>query len=270
MALARRVQPESLQERAAQEFAASLGARRRDAGAPVRTVFVADEGVQRPPLARLLSGPEGGGGGRGGQLRAKLYVSLLWVAAKEPYTVVRPARAWAALLGLPDVETNGVRRVQEALRDLQERRFIALEDRGGYPSVVTLLNETGDGSPFTPAPEAHNSLLQKKAGEAVLAQHRYFRVPTKVWTEGHIAQLTGPGFAMLLALLSENRGQDKPGVWFSPGRARERFGVADSTRRDGLRQLQQLGLVDTSKRVISERGTYIDFARRRNVHVITI
>jgi hypothetical protein len=66
------------QQVAAKEFADRLGARRRKAGAPVRTIFVSDERVERPPLARLLSGAEGGGGGRGGQLRAKLYLSLLW------------------------------------------------------------------------------------------------------------------------------------------------------------------------------------------------
>jgi len=79
------------QQVAAKEFADRLGARRRKAGAPVRTIFVSDERVERPPLARLLSGAEGGGGGRGGQLRAKLYLSLLWICAKQPYDVARPS-----------------------------------------------------------------------------------------------------------------------------------------------------------------------------------
>jgi len=45
---------------------------------------------------------------------------------------------------------------------LQERRFIGVQDRGGHPSVVTVLNEMGDGTAFIPAPEAHNTLLQRK------------------------------------------------------------------------------------------------------------
>ncbi len=238
----------------------------------MRTLFVSDEAVDRPPLAGLLSGTgSGGGGGRGGHVRAKLYVSLLWVAAKSPYTVSRPARAWAALLGLPDPETSGVRRVQQALRDLQDRKFIELEDRGGQPSLITMLSETGTGRPFVPAPEAYNDAQVKKKSPRILARHQYFRVPSALWTEGHISQLSGAGFAMLLALLSEVRGQaPEQGVWFSPDRAKARFGFAASTRREGLDQLRDLGLVHTTTRSVSERGTYIDFARRRNVHVVTL
>src|SRR5690349_10721147 len=94
---------------AAREFADFLGANRRRAGAPVRTAFViAEEGRVRPPMAELLSSTTGsGGGGRGGQVRLKLYLSLLWVCAKAPYEAIRPARAWAALLGLEDIEGRG-------------------------------------------------------------------------------------------------------------------------------------------------------------------
>lgn len=258
------------QQRAAREFAERLGARRRDAGAPVRRIFVSDEHVERPTLARLLSGTgTGGGGGRGGQLRVKLYLSLLWVCAKEPYNVALPARAWAALLGLPDHENRGVRRIQQTLRELEDRRLVRLEDRGGLPTRVFPLNEKGDGSAFLPAPEAH-SRLQQTAGESVLREHRYFRVPTTLWTKGHVAQLSGPGLAMLLALLSERRGNPEPGVWFSPARATDRFGFAASTRAQGLAQLRALGLVRTTVRTVSENGAYIDFARRRNVHEVTL
>jgi len=258
------------QKVAADEFAERLGSRRREAGAPVRTIFVSDERVEKPPLARLMSGDTGAGGGRGGQVRAKLYVSLLWVCAKKPYTVIpnRPARAWAALLGLDDPEVKGVRRIQQAFRDLQERQLVDLEERVGFASVVTVLSERGDGTPFVPAPDAHNALKQAKANEATLLEHRYFRVPSTLWTDGHIAKLSGPAFAMLLALLSEQRGTTD-GVWFSPGRARERFGLSTSTRRQGLDDLSRLGLVDTKTRVVSESGAYIDWARRRNVHHVT-
>lgn len=260
-----------VQQRAASDFAQRLGARRRDAGAPVRTVFVSDENVERPTLARLLSGTgPGGGGGRGGQLRVKLYLSLLWVCAKEPYDATFPARAWAALLGLPEPAGRGVRRVQQTLRELQDRRLVQLEDRGGLPSRVTPLSEKGDGTAFRPAPDAYNALQQHAAEESVLREHRYFRVPSALWTKGHIAQLKGPGLAMLLALLSERRGSPEADVWFSPARATARFGFAASTRVEGLAQLRELGLVRTTLRTVSESGTYIDFARRRNVHEVVL
>lgn len=258
------------QSLAAREFSERLGVRRRNAGAPVRTIFVSDEQVPRAPLARLLSAESGsGGGGRGGQVRAKLYVSLLWVCAKEPYDVARPARAWAALLGLPNLETHGVRRIQEAFRELADRNLIVLEERGGQPSRVIVLNEKGDGAPFQPASDSHNALQAAGAGDEILREHRYFRVPSTLWTHGHIAHLKGPGFAMLLALLSERRGSDDPGVWFSPARASNRFGFAASTRTDGLKELRSLGLVRTTTRTVSESGAFIDFARRRSVHEVT-
>jgi hypothetical protein len=259
---------ESQQHRAAREFAERLGARRRDAGAPVRTIFASDETVERPTLAQLLSGGSAGGGGRGGQLRVKLYLSLLWVCAKTPYDVARPARAWSALLGLPDPENRGVRRVQQTFRELQDRHLVRLEDRGGFPTRVLVLGEKGDGRAYRPAPDAHSALLRKQADEEVLREHRYFRVPSSLWTDGHIAKLGGPGLAMLLAVLSERRGQSEPGVWFSPARATARFGFAASTRSQGLAELRALGLLRTTIRTVSENGAYIDFARRRSVHEI--
>ena len=57
-------------------------------------------------------------------------------------------------------------------------------------------------------------------------------------------------------------------MWFSPSRAVERFWFANSTRVEGLRHLRELGLLRTTKKVVSESGAFIDFARRRNVHEI--
>lgn len=255
------------QQLAAQEFADRLGVRRRKAGAPVRTIFVSDQRVERPPLARLLSGTERGGGGRGGQLRAKLYLSLLWICAKQPYDVARPARAWAALLGLPEHETRGVRRVHQAFKDLEERGFVTVEDRIGFPSRVTLLSDSGDRTPFRPAPDTYSQQQRLNASDDVLRLHQYFRVPSTLWTSGQIGHLKGPGLAMLLALLSEQRGSTA-GVWISPERARERFSLATSTRREGLDQLRALDLITTSAKVVSEQGAYIDWARLRNVHQV--
>lgn len=258
------------QTQAAAEFARSLGQRRRRAGAPVRTEFVSDENTPRTPLARLLSGSgDTGGGGRGGQLRVKIYLSLLWVCAKEPYSTTRPARAWAALLGLDDHEVRGVRRVQQALRDLHERGFIVLHDRGGVPPLVTLLDEHGDRRAYEPPSETYSRLSSFNAPTQQLAPHTYFRMPTTLWTEGHIARLTGPSLAMLLVLLAERRGQDVP-VWFSPERAQERFSLSAGTRRAGLQHLRELGLLRTTTRTVSEDGTYISFARRRRTHQLIL
>lgn len=203
-------------------------------------------------------------------MRVKLYLSLLWVCARQPYDVARPARAWAALLGLPDPAGRGARRIHQAFKDLEARNFVELEERGGLPTRVTLLDETGDGSPFVPASDAYGRAMKLGAGEDVLRRHRYFRIDSGLWTHGHIAQLRGPALAMLLVLLSERRGQESPWVWFSPDRAAERFSLSASTRTDGLRQLRDLGLIMTKSQVVSERGSYIDYQRRRNVHKVIL
>ncbi|MEV0167343.1 hypothetical protein [Nonomuraea fuscirosea] len=233
----------------------------------MRKGFVSAEfyaGHGSPPLAKLLRG-----GGRGGQLRLKLYLSLIWLSAKEPYDSSLPARSWAALLGLADHETRGVRRIQEAIRDLQDHNLISVRDRGGYPSVLTLQNENGQGEPYLPPSDVYSRLQSRNARPEQLRPHRYFRIPSALWTEGLIAQLGGPGIAMLLVLLCEQRG---PGtdVWFSPQVAKQRFALAPSTRNAGLEQLRNLDLIDTRTKVTSEEGTYITFQRRRNVHRLTL
>lgn len=261
--------PSDYQAKAAEEFAQRLGKRRREHGAPVRTLFVADdEGAGKPSLARLLSSGPSGGGGRGGQLRVKLYLSLLWVCAKEPYDAVRPAVAWAALLGLEDPAARGVRRIHDTLKELEDRKMVTLKEKPGHHTRVVLLDERGRGNAYRPPSDVHSQLASNGADEAVLREHRYFRVPSSLWTGGHIAHLSGPGIAMLVALLSEKRGRAAGPVWFSPSRATERFGFAPSTRSKGLGELQQLEIVETSTRVISESGAFIDFSKRRHVHEV--
>lgn len=258
------------QLQSAGEFVRKIGSRRTDSGAPVRTIFVADATVARTPLSRLMSGENGPGGGRGGHVRLKLLMSLYWVCVAAPYDVIAPARAWAALIGLDDHANKGVRRIHQAVGDLEERQFITVEDRGGKPSRITLLSEEGDGSPYEPATEAYNRAKSGNAPAAVLVRHRYFRIPSAVWTHGHIARLTGPALALMLVLLAEQRGTPGEEVWFSPTRAQERFGLAPTTVTKGLRELKELGLLRSRRRVVSEHGTYIGFRRYRNAHTLTL
>jgi hypothetical protein len=256
---------------AAGEFAKRLGSRRRDAGAPVRNRFVADDrdGV-KPPMAQLLSAGVTGGGGRGGQLRLKMYLSLLWVCAAPPYEATRPARAWAGLLGLDDPAGRGARRVQEALRDLQDRKMVEIRDRGMSANAVTVLTDFGTGAVYSSPSETYNSLRMQGHSAERLAEHRYFRVPSALWTSGLISRLTGPGLAMLLVLRCEQQGADNTPVWFSPERADTRFGLAESTRRQGLEQLRKEGVLTTVSRKLSESGDFIDVYRRRMVHTLNL
>lgn len=248
------------------EFARKVGRRRLASGAPVRKSFVStsfNSASSVPPLAALVRG-----GGRGGQLRLKLYLSLLWVCASEPFEASMPARAWAALLGLPDPDDRGVRRIHEATRDLRDRELIQVRDRGGYPNALILLDESGSGEPYRSPASLYNQLRNVQANRDRLRPHQYFKIPSSIWTEGYIQRLGGPGMAMLLVLLCKRVADND--VWFSPAVAHERFALAPSTRSAGLQQLRTEGLITTRSEVISEDGNYISFQRRRNVHRLTI
>lgn len=254
-----------LARQAAGEFAARLGPRRVDSGAPVRNLFVTSLGGELPGLASLLRG-----GGRGGQTRIKLYLSLLWVCTAKPYEATYPARAWAGLLGLDDPDTKGARRIQEAVRDLAARNLIAVRDRGGMPSVLQLLDESGSAATYMPPSETYNALRQARAPQETLQRHAYFKIPSKLWTEGHLARLTGPGVAMLLVLLCERRGTATREVWFTPTIAKERFQLAPVTRTAGLKELRELGLLQTRKAPVAQDGTFISVHRFRNVHTLNL
>ncbi len=54
--------------------------------------------------------------------------------------------------------------------------------------------------------------------------------------------------------------------WFSPKEARARFGLADDTRSKGLRELEELGLVESRRRPIGK--DVFDFRRLRDVYVL--
>lgn len=211
------------------------GSTRKGFGAPVRTSFAVSSTGQETSLSKLL----GSGGGRGGNVRIKLYLSLLWVAAREPYSTVRPARFWAALIGLDDPEDKGARRIRSALGDLKLANLVSVTKRGGSASEILLLKETGSGEPYTvPGLTGIGS-----APIQATRPERYFRVPESFWTYGWVEKLTSPAIAMLLILLAEGA-HDGRSSWFSPATSSKRYGISTSTRKTGLNELVRLGLVE--------------------------
>lgn len=146
-----------------------------------------------------------------------------------------------------------------------------IRDRGGHASAVTPLIDFGTGHPYLSPSKTYNKLkMDGRFTAEQLAAHRYFKVPSTLWTTGLISRLTGPGLAMLLVLRCEQQGKDVSPVWFSPDRARTRFGLAESTRRQGLDQLRAEGVVTTMTRRLSESGDFIDVYRQRKVHTLTL
>lgn len=261
-----RLAPNQEQLDTARAFARTFRNERKASGAPVRHLFVRT--VDGPPsLSRLINrAPESrssdGAGGRGGAVRVKLYLSLIWVCAKAPYSTIRPARAWAALLGLDEPETNGARRIRTALGELEKRGFIRLEKHGpGIPPEIFLLEESGTGSPYT-IPFSNFG-----AANVNSTRHEYFRIPEGFWTQGIISSLSTAGLVMLLILLSESQGKPK-GIWFSPANSRIRYEISDGTRKAGLNELHEEGLVKVRRQAQAPGSARVMAVRSRNVYTV--
>ncbi|MFG1638593.1 hypothetical protein ACGFKX_27605 [Pseudonocardia alni] len=218
-------------------------------------------GEPDPPLARVL---RGGRGGRGGDVRFRLYLSLLWLVRDEP-ELSFPARSWAALLGLDEPETKGARRIKDALRWLEDIDLVRLKRAAGHDSVVQVRDDAGTGEPYELPGSAYNRLRNDPAAARA---HLYTRIPNGLWTGGWMSILSGPAVAMLLVLLYETARSNSATVWFSPSLADLRYGLSEDTRGKGLLQLEQAGLVDVRRRAIAPDG--FDYRKVRNVHTLQL
>lgn len=212
-----------------------------------------------PPMTLMMRG------GRGGEVKLKLLLSMLWVAVKEPYDVRQPARVWAELLGLDEPETRGAARVNAAVRRLVEGDFLEVDKRPGQPSRLILREETGRGAAYT-HPGSH---WEKREGLPLPKNApRYTQLPTGLWTQGWMATLSTSAIAMLLVLLEQTRGKHYDDLWFSPSVAAKRYGLSETTRRKGIDELDALGII-TVDRVPVGRGS-LSAIRRRNTYSIDL
>ncbi|WP_435060287.1 hypothetical protein [Streptomyces sp. bgisy060] len=253
---------------AAQLSAARQAAdRTRASSAAVRYRFIArpapDPEADAPPLARLLRG----GGGKGGEARLKLYLSMLWLARNESHPVMQySAQEWALLLGY-GAKPAGVRRVQESLRWLDDEAFVELRHRPGAASAIHLLSDSGDGRAYEPPGIVYKRLTGKRAKpqeRALRNDHLYVQLPATLWTNGWIMKLSGAAIAMYLVLLHEQRGEKKQ-VWISPRIGRELYDISDETRRKGLRELAKQALIRVSRRALHQ-GLFAESVRTRYVY----
>src|SRR5215510_6775713 len=147
---------------------AKNASRRARKHAQLRTGFISrtlDE-YPRPPLAHMLRG------GRGGQVRLKLFLSYLWMQTDElGVALAYPAQVWAQLLGLDRPDDTGARRIHEAQAWLERNNFITVQGRAGHANRVTVLNETGTREPYT----APGAAVSRGSGDK--SKHLYVQIP---------------------------------------------------------------------------------------------
>jgi hypothetical protein len=238
--------------------------RAKERNTTIRHAFIGLDGHRRdrppdgPPLARLLRASKGGG------LRLKFFLALLWQAGggDERHTVTWPARAWAALLDLPDPERRGDRRIREATRALEAAGLVHATREPGRPLELTLRRDDGTEEPYTNP--GHEARVAKKAG-AFDRSELFVQLPPAYWTRGWALVLSAPGVAMLLVMLMLTQNGSKEGVWISPSQARSRFGLSEDTWTRGVVELRRHGILETRRKPVSE-----DFGWRRVRNTYTL
>lgn len=212
-----------------------------------------------PPLTQLLRG------GRGGEVKVKLLLSMMWSAPSAPYDVTFPARTWATLLGLPDPEGKGAARVNDAIRTLTKLHYIRAVQRAGQPSRVFLLNELGTGEPYSHPGEIWQAV--KDADSRIRRKTpRYMQLPVDLWVNGWMAALSGTGLAMLLVLLDSARGKEPVRLWFSQSVAKDRYALTEPTRKRGLDELERYGLITVERAQIVRDE--VSTRRYRNTYTV--
>ena len=252
--IARRSQREAALE-VRDRMGLSEGPSRRGLGAPVRTAFFMKAPGEHP-MASLMSGRQGSGGGRGGRTRLALLLSLIWVASGKDHSTTRPASFWARLLGMPDPGERGARTINATWAELERRGFVKVQ-RGAHSgdvSKITLLDESASGAPYR--------IPTGSEGDW------YIRVPENLWLAPVLApEVTGPGLALyLVALRTYGLARNKDRLTFPAGTFHDRYGLSESTRKKGLKNLDEHLILTRTSSVVDDFGGVGHRLRPRNTY----
>lgn len=188
---------------------------------------------------------------------------MLWLGSGAPHSVTAPARSWATLLGLPDPDNRGARRIRDAIVWLEERRFITVDSPPGVAPTLMLLNELRTGMDYSVPGAA--IVEARAAGELGEVSDRYVQLPAAFWENGWVATLSGAGTAMLLVLLHADRSRGRE-IWFSPSTAKATYELSRDTRSAGLTELAGYGVVSISRRPVQPSA--LAQRRMRNAYVL--
>ena len=218
--------------------------------APVRRYFIRARGEQPSPLAQLLRG------GQSGEVRLKLYLSIIWIAAKEPHQTDFTASSWAALLDLPDPDRLGARRIRDAIHWMEDRDLLRADRRAGYQPVLYLLDDAGRGEPY------------QQPGSVGGVENRYFKVPATFWTNGWLVALSGTAVALLLIAFDQEMEQGNPPGpytwWLSPTLRKKHYCFGRDTWSRAEAELVHHGILEVSHAPVDD--STFGMRRVRNVY----
>lgn len=195
-----------------------------------------------PPVTQLLQNRSKNG------LDLKLELTYLWIGGSDhqdpvtgiAHTIHIDDTDMAHLIGLEKPESQGKRVVADSRRRLERLGLISVERPKGKAVTVTLLNESGNGEPYT------------KPGAPGEKQGKYTNIPKEFWTNLWHLKLDGKALAVLLVIrhLSEMQGG---GVWRSPNERRDRHGFSDDVWYAGTSQLLEEELIAKQKALVKKR-----------------
>lgn len=229
-----------------------------EAPAPVRRGFfrVDADGYEplvpgeRTPLSAMAVG------GQGGEVRLKLFLTVVWLAARHPHHVRdKTAGAYAHLFGLQQPETNGAKRVAAAIDWLVEHKFVTADRKNGRPAVLTLRHERTKETYTRPKPDNEGKVAPADI---------WVGIPSELWSQGWIAVLSGTALTTLIIILDESlgrpevKGEERTGrsgttymhitksgwVWIAESVLESRCRVSYDLWGKGLKELRAHGLID--------------------------
>lgn len=189
-------------------------------------VFVRRE-EEEPMLSQLMRG------GRGGEVRLRLYLTLRMQATRHPYVLrQKTARGLAAMLNLPT--DTGPRQINAALKWLESKRLIRREFEPGKIPHITLLKPDGTGEEW-----------------GARFERRYVTLPIELWANGWILKLNGRSLAVYLALRELTGGTGENGEVMA-GHRKAQYGMSNDTWTRATRELEDLGLLTMSSEVYGD------------------
>lgn len=196
-----------------------------------------------PPLTRLVRG------GRGGEVRLKLYATLCVVCVGAPHDVWVVPHEWAEMLGLPDPDRNGARRIRSALRWLNDAKLIRVEQGIERNPRAFLRDQAGNGKTYHRPKD----------------KELYASVPIEFWSNGWILVTPPSAIALLIILIDlqyKRSYEDRSWV-----KSKWVYDLSDDTWTKGAAALSELGLLEVTRIV---KGGRIERRRLRNLYWVDI
>lgn len=251
----------------ARAFAGLWGPDRK--GARIRSVILNpvwsgiredENGHVRYPLVEMGIGS----GGHGGEVRLKLWLSMIYRVVKEDDWIVlrRNNHAhYASMFGLEDPFGRGADRVRDAYRWLHLNRFIVIE--GGRLKTYGRVRVTHEVTHFVPSNfplimrKAPQGLKEFEVEEHPHLKHRYFNLPRPFWEYGWITYMRASEILVLMILCDAARNNVNTEIRIPVHERMRRYGLSDEMWKQGETGLEMRGIIgkpETTGRVLEDYG----------------